>query len=182
MASSALTTEEVTRVLAYAGLVLLGFELIKTLLVKPIKAFYAHTTFGAGMPFKSYAEDVKSRHKDEFEACLLYLRDFMEAIDAADMEAIQAFRQHRNDLAHDLASRLNTLRVEDCAPMVERARRALFKLSNYCTYIEIGADPEFREKGIDWGAVVGGEYLLFAEVCQRVRILQNGTSPPSRGV
>jgi len=65
--------------------------------------------------------------------------------------------------------------------MVERARRALFKLSNYCTYIEIGADPEFREKGIDWGTVVGGEYLLFAEVCQRVRILQNGTSPPSRG-
>jgi len=38
------------------------------------------------MPFKSYAADVKARHKDEFEACLLYLRDFMQAIDAQDMD------------------------------------------------------------------------------------------------
>src|SRR5258706_3692023 len=98
-----MTEEEVTRALAYAGLILVAFELVKTLIVNPIKIFYLNTTFGEGMPFKSYQEDVLSRHQNEFEACLLYLRDFMEAIDAEDVSAIQALRKHSNDLAHDLA-------------------------------------------------------------------------------
>jgi hypothetical protein len=175
MSASALTKDELTRVLAYAGLVLLSFELIKTLIVKPIKAFYANITFGPDMPFKSYAEDVKARHKDEFEACLLYLRDFMQAIGANDMDAIQAFRKHRNVLAHDLPRHLNTLSVDDCAPLLEGARSALFKLSNYRVYMEIGADPQFKDKGIDWNTVVGSEYILFAEVCEKIKILQPPT-------
>jgi hypothetical protein len=72
--------QDLSDALAYAGLVLLAFELLKSMIVKPIKVFYAHTTFSGG-PFVSYEHDVMSRHKSEFEACLLYLRDFMEAID-----------------------------------------------------------------------------------------------------
>ncbi|MFL6605744.1 MAG: hypothetical protein ACJ8R9_31080 [Steroidobacteraceae bacterium] len=176
MPVSELTEAQLTRVLAYAGLVLLGFELVKALIVKPIRAFYAHTTFGAGLPFKSYAEDVKSRHRDEFEACLLYLRDFMQAVDAADMAAIQALRQHRNVLAHDLATHLKSLNVDDYAPLLERADKALFKLSNYRVYIEIGSDPEFKNKGIDWNTVVGTEYVLFAQVRNKVRLLQGASA------
>ncbi len=86
-----LTEEELTRALAYVGLVLVAFELVKRLIVNPIKAFYCDVTFGNGMPFKSYEEDVLSRHKNEFEACLLYLSDFMEAIDS-DLQAIQRLR------------------------------------------------------------------------------------------
>lgn len=177
MPASGLTEAQLTRVLAYAGFVLLGFELVKALIVTPIKGFYAHTKFGAGLPFKSYAEDVKSLHRDEFEACLLYLRDFMQAIDAADMDAIQALRQHRNVLAHDLANQLNVLNVDDCAPLLERADKALFKLSNYRVYMEIGADPEFKDKGIDWDTVVGTEYLLFTQVRDKVRLLLGRPAP-----
>jgi len=71
-----LTEEELTRSLAYAGFILMAFELVKSLIVNPIKVFYLDTTFGDSMPFKTYKEDVLSRHKNEFEACLLYLRDF----------------------------------------------------------------------------------------------------------
>jgi len=177
MPASGLTEAQLTRVLAYAGFVLLGFELVKALIVKPIKALYVHTTFGAGLPFKSYAENVRSRHRDEFEACLLYLRDFMQAIDAADMDAIQALRRHRNLLAHDLANQLKALNVDDCAPLLERADKALFKLSNYRAYMEIGADPEFKEKGVDWNTIVGTEYLLFTQVRDKVRLLLEMPSP-----
>lgn len=45
------TNEDLMDFLTYAGLVLVAFELIKSLIVKPIKAFYAHTTFGPGMTF-----------------------------------------------------------------------------------------------------------------------------------
>jgi len=166
-----LSTEEVREALAYAGLVLVAFELVKSMIVKPIKFFYADVTFGEGMPFKSYDEDVLPRHRNEFEACLLYLRDFMEAINSEDLMTVQALRKHRNDLAHDLVARLPDLRLQDYQPLLENVDRTLFKLSNYRTRMEIAADPEFQGRGIDWDSVKGHEYLLFEEIVKKVRLL-----------
>jgi hypothetical protein len=45
-----LSPEELTRRLTYAGLVLVGFEILKGMIVGPIKAFYANTTFGSAFP------------------------------------------------------------------------------------------------------------------------------------
>ena len=126
-----LSTEELREALTYAGFVLLAFELVKSMIVKPIKFFYADTTFGEGLPFKSYKADVLSRHRNEFEACLLYLRDFMKAINSEDVMTIQALRKHRNGLAHDLVDRLPGLCPEEYEPLLENVGRTLFKLSNY---------------------------------------------------
>lgn len=167
-----LTEEQLTRSLAYAGLILLLYELVKSLIVKPIQSFYSNVTFRDDMFFKSYDEDVRFRHQNEFEACLLYLRDFMEALDSDDLLAIQGLRKHRNDLVHDLVNRLHNLYIKDYAPILERADRVLFKLSNYRTRMEIGAEPELQNKGIDWETVRGHEYLIFEEVLKKVRILQ----------
>jgi hypothetical protein len=166
-----LPSEALARGLAYAGFVLVGYELVKDMIVGPIKLFYRDTTFGQGMPFKTYDEDVRARHKNEFEACLLYLRDFMEAVDDADFDAIQELRNHRNDLAHDLVRRLPILRVGEHQSLWERVDRTIFKLSNYRTRMEIGADPEFQALGIDWETVTGGEYLLFQKVVESVKLL-----------
>ena len=106
-----LRPDVLARRLAYAGYVLVAYELVKSMIVSPIKAFYADTTFGQGMPFKSYDDDVRARHKNEFEACLLYLRDFMEALDADDVKTIQDLREHRNNVAHNLARKLPDLRL-----------------------------------------------------------------------
>jgi hypothetical protein len=129
-------------------------------------------TFGEGMPFKSYEEDILSRHKNQFEACLLYLRDFMEAIDSDDLLAIQALRKHRNDLAHDLVNKLHKLDIEYHLPLLEKTKKVLFKLSNYRTYMEIGSDSEFQNKEINWDTIKGPEYELFEEVLKKVKILQ----------
>ena len=170
-----LTEEEMTRSLAYAGFILVAFELVKSLIVEPIKMFYSNVTFGEGGPFKSYENDVLVRHKNEFEACLLYLRDFMEAIDSDDMLAIQGLRSHRNDLAHNFVNKLHDLKIESYAPLLEKANKALFKLSNYRTYIEIGSDPEFQNKGIDWETLKGHEYIILEEILNKVKILQAET-------
>ena len=162
--------EELTQALTYAGFILVAFELVKSLIVNPIKAFYWNTTFAEGMIFSSYEEDVLSRHRNQFEACLLYLRDFMEAIDSEDVLTIQSLRKHRNDLAHDLPNMLDNLDVEHYLPLLEKTNKALFKLSNYRVYMEIGADPEFQDKGIDWSTVKGGEYMLFEEVLNKIKI------------
>lgn len=169
-----LSEDDLTKSLAYAGFVLLAYELVKSLIVDPIKLFYRDTTFSSG-PFASYELDVKPRHKNEFEACLLYLRDFMQAIDSDDFLAIQGLRKHRNDLAHDLPEELKSMDVDSYAPLLEKTDKALFKLSNYRTYMEIGYDPEFREKGIDWDTIYGMEYMIYKEVVEKVKILQRST-------
>jgi hypothetical protein len=164
-----LPPDVLARRLTYAGFVLLAYELVKSMIVVPIKAFYADTTFGHGMPFKTYDEDVRARHKNEFEACLLYLRDLMEAIDADDVSTIQALREHRNDLAHDLARKLPSLDLSEYSALWDKVDRTIFKLSNHRAYVEIGAYPEFR--GIDWETAKGGEYLLFERVVESMKLL-----------
>jgi hypothetical protein len=166
------TETELTDVLAYAGLVLVAFELVKSLVVKPIKNFYAGITFAPGMSFVSYEQDVLARHKNEFEACLLYLRDLMHAIDSDDLHAIQGLRKHRNDLAHDLPSRLESLKVEDYAQLLKASDKALFKLSNHNAYIEIGSDPKVKALNIDWDTAQGHEYTLFKTLLDRVQRLK----------
>lgn len=165
-----LSPEELTRRLTYAGLVLVAFEILKGMIVGPIKSFYANVTFGTGTPFKSYEEDVKGRARDEFEACLLYLRDFMKALNADDVDTIQDLRRHRNELAHDFTRMLPTLELEQYRPLWHRVDQTLFDLSRYRTYMEIGADPEFKD--IDWenDTVKGDEYFLFEHIINKVKL------------
>ena len=156
--------------LAYVGLVLIAFELTKSMIVGPIKVFYRNVTFGPGMTFKSYEDDVKWRHKDQFEACLLYLRDFMDAIDDFDIIAIQSLRKHRNDLAHQLVDVLPRLDFTDHAALFAQVEATIFKLSNYRAYIEIGADPEFQKLKPDWKNLKGHEYLIFEDVMKKLKM------------
>jgi hypothetical protein len=160
--------DRIARTLTYAGFVLIGYELVKGMIVGPVKAFYRDVTFGPGMPFKSYEEDVRFRHSNEFEACLLYLKDFMAAIDSKDVITIQALRKHRNDLAHGLIDRLS-LEIGEYEPLFEEVKQTLFKLSNYRAYMEDGANPAFR--GVDWEQVRGHEYVLFEQILASVKLL-----------
>ena len=93
----------------------------------------------------------------------------MEAIDDRDFTTIQELRKHRNDLAHNLANRLEDLEIENYHTLFEDVRRTLFRLSNYRAYIEIGSDPEF--KGINWETVKGHEYLLYEKIIQEMEKL-----------
>ena len=47
---------QINRILSYAGFVLVSYELIKGMIVRPIQVFYKDTTFGEKMPFKSYGK------------------------------------------------------------------------------------------------------------------------------
>jgi len=164
-----LSSEEITQRLTYIGFVLIAFELVKSLIVSPIKSFYEDTIFDENSFFHSYEKDVLARHKNEFEACLLYLRDFMKAIDNDDFITIQKLRKHRNYLAHNISNELQNLNVVIYLSLLEKVDKALFKLSNHNTFIEIGADPKFPD--IDWKTLKGHEYLLFEEIHNKIKAL-----------
>jgi len=106
---SDLTDTEVEELLIYSGFVFVAFELVKSLVVNPTKLFYKDSTFGHGLPFTNYEFDVLLRHKNPFEASLLYLRSFMGTIDSEDLITIQKLRKHRNDLAHNLPNMLASI-------------------------------------------------------------------------
>ena len=154
-----LAADQLNQRLTCAGIILLAYELVKSMIVGPIKLFYLDSAFSETAPFKSYEHDVASRHRNELEACLLYLRDFMEVIDSSDVLTIQSLRKHRNELAHDLVNRLPSLQVDEYQSLLTNVDRTPFKLSRYRAYMEISADPEFA--GIDWATAKVHEYALF---------------------
>lgn len=96
----------------------------------------------------------------------------MEAIDSEDVITIQSLRKHRNDLAHELPDMLNNFDINDYLPLLEKTDKALFKLSNYRAYMELGSDPEFQNKGINWDTLKGHEYLIFQRVLEEINELR----------
>ena len=55
-----LSSEEITQRLTYVGFVLVAFELVKSLIIAPIKFFYKDTTFTGSSLFHTYEQDVLS--------------------------------------------------------------------------------------------------------------------------
>lgn len=157
-----LSPGELNRNLIYAGLFLAAFELIKELVTRPVKGLYAYTytSSGTAIPCHDYEQDVLARHKNEFEASLLYLRDYLEAISSEDFMAIQVLRKHRNDIAHNLPRMLPVMDPAENERLLSRARESLFRLSNFWIKIDIGSDPEFTSQDVDWEQVVGEDFIF----------------------
>jgi hypothetical protein len=164
-----LSDSELSRNLAYSGLLLIAHELIKNLVIDPVKAFYRNTTFAKGMPFTTYEKDVLSRHTNKFDATLLYLRDHFEAISDDDVKAISLVGEGRQSLAHELSEELINLDPAKDEAILGSARDALFRLSNFWAYIAIGADPEFASLEIDWSTAHGRDLTLLDTLIERTR-------------
>ena len=160
--------EDVRHNLTHAGLILLAFELVKKLVIVRVKNFYANTVFGDGLPFKTYKDDVLARHKDVFEASLLYLRDHFEALRVDEMDAIQELRQYRNRIAHELPQLIPDMVPAQNELMLAKARACLFRLSNFWVYIDIGADPAFKNRGIDWDTIAGTDLMLLDQIIEQL--------------
>ncbi len=169
-----LSSGELTRNLVHAGLILVAFELVRKLVTNRVKSFYEGVTFGEGLPFKTYEQDVLSRHKNVFEASLMYLKDHFEAIKADDLNAIQALREYRNRIAHDLPSMLPGMHQIKSENMLSKAREALFKLSNFWVYIDVGADPEVKALNIDWESAAGEDFILLDQIIQKTHLDRTG--------
>jgi hypothetical protein len=153
-----LSPSELNRNLVHAGLFLVAFELVRERVVNRVKRLYRGVTFGEGMPFKSYENDVLARDNNVFEASLLYLRDYVEAINSEDLNAIQALREYRNRIAHELPHLLPNMNPAANEALLSRAREALFRLSNFWVYVEIGSDPE---------AIAGEDLMLLDQIIER---------------
>ena len=160
---------------AVAGAATLAQVLLQALVVDSVKPFYDRTTFSAAestehMTFQSFEADVLWRHKSEFDACLLYLRDFMNVIDKNDVQSVQDFGVLYVESNQNLRNNISALNFDSLKKALIRMDRAIFKLSNHRLYVEIGSDPDF--KGIDWSTQKGSEYVLFEGAINAIHLLE----------
>jgi len=171
VASSGSGRGSIADALMHAGLVLVAHELVKSMIVNPIKVFYERVVFRGNGPFRTYEHDVLSRDAREYRACLLYLRDFMCVLDDDDLQCVEDLRSHRHLVAHELPRLVSGFCNDGYLVLIERVDATLFKLSNHRAYMELGADPV--SEGWDWPRVWGNEYILFTEVLSQVRSMRH---------
>ena len=73
-------------------------------------------------------------------------------------------------LAHELPSHLLKSDFGTNQDLLGAAHKAIFKISNYQAYLDIGSDPAF--KGIDWSTAKGHEYIILETIIQKAKLLQ----------
>jgi len=129
--------------LIVAGLYLVGYELLRGVVVDRPRGFLS----GAGIdgaPDERHADQVLALYpKDLFHAsCLWFLKQ--GAINDADLAEIQAIRDHRNALAHELPSFIADADRELEASRLERIRSLVAKIDLWWVReIEIPVNPDF---------------------------------------
>jgi hypothetical protein len=134
--------------LIVAGLYLVGYELLKGTVIDRLRGFYS----GAGIdgaPDERHAEKVVALcPKDLFRAsCLWFLEQ--GAINDADVAEIEAIRDHRNALAHELPSFIADADRQLEASRLERIRSLVAKIDLWWVReIEIPLNPDFDGRDI----------------------------------
>ncbi len=160
--------EALREVLIDAGLFLVAYELIRSLVVRPVELFYADTTFGEGMAFKTFEDDVSSRAKHKFDACLLWLRDLMKGISDDQYHAIHRVREYRDELTHGIHEKLAEYDFAKATALPLDAKDALFALDNFWVLMEISADPEFSHIE-NWDEIYSNPYSMLKTLLTNVR-------------
>lgn len=132
----------VRRALTECGLFLAAWEMLRLSIVTKLRNFYSWSyQNGQFIPGPEYHREVVSRRKHIIDASLSWLLD-SGALDPEDLDVVQAVRQHRNDIAHDLPTyALSWGKKVDQSLLVE-ARRLVHKVDNFWARAEWEGDPE----------------------------------------
>lgn len=155
-----LEPEQVKRSLTRVGLFVVGYELLKNQIVDAARGFFIIGFDEHGLTTDpAYETNVRSRHKKEFEACLLWLVH-MEALTEAQAERVRAIRDHRNELAHELPRYVTNPGTEVDFDLLREMRDIIAHLGRYWGSREVSIDPQCDGTNVDAASIVSGTTLL----------------------
>jgi hypothetical protein len=134
--------------LIVAGLYLVAYELLRGVVVDHLRGFFS----GAGIdgaPDGRHADRVLALYpKDVFQASCLWFRN-QGAITDEDLAEIQAIRDHRNALSHELPSFIADADRQLEASRLERIRFLIARINLWWVReIEIPVNPDFDGRHI----------------------------------
>ncbi|KPV54443.1 hypothetical protein SE17_03730 [Kouleothrix aurantiaca] len=161
-----LTPDTLKRNLIVASLYLSAYEILKGAVIDQPKSFFTDFTSEGFEPGKKYKDEVRSLHKDEFQAsCLWHLRN--DIITQAEFDEIQVLRRHRNEIAHELASFLIDIDKEVNIHYLRAILRLLTKIDRWWIMsFELPINPDCDEVEVNEEDVKSGRMVLLDVIIQ----------------
>jgi hypothetical protein len=160
-----LQPSRVRSTLAFAGLFQLTHEMLKSMVLEDVKAFYGYTTLGGDVRWFPeggdvlYQREVLALHPNKFTASLLWLQQ-MNALTADQAVRLDDIYDHRHDLTHELAKYLVDPNLEPDFDLFIEALKTLRALSQFWNEVEAGYGTFEDFPDLDLDEVKNGRMLL----------------------
>lgn len=158
---SKLTTPQTLQTnLLLASLYLAAYEILKSTLIQRPQGFFARDYKDGNPIFDEEYEAVKKLSKSLLKASCLWLKD-LGAMTDQDMDKIDEFREHRNQLAHDLLPFLGNVDREINLQFLIEIRELLLKVDTWWVKeIEVPCNPDFDGVDVTEADIKPGSILL----------------------
>lgn len=144
-----------------ASIFLAAFELLKSAIVGRIRSFFGDKfRNGEWIASDEYKRECLDLDKSPLRASLMWLKK-MAAIDDADIVEVNAIREHRNDLAHDLMKYLGTADAEVDIRLLGRIHALVIKVERWWfREVWMTTDPIFDGQVIEEKDMPSGNAML----------------------
>lgn len=162
-----LAPEAMREALVRAGALLTGYELMKDSILRRPKEFLADAWKSDGSPEASatYLSDVRALDRNEFLACVKWLQG-LDAFTAEHVASIERIREHRGDVAHELARLLIDPDAEVRVDLLLELRECMVALDRFWGEIEIGINSDLDGRDVKPEDVKSGSRLLISYLLQ----------------
>ena len=137
--SEALKRPRVRDVLQRAAFFITAYEVTKTYVVTAVESFFR---LGDKLGPR-YQTDVLARHRSVYRSSLLWIAD-MGGLTAAQVERMEAVREHRNVCAHNLARVIVGEIADVDATLLDDLRSVFRSIELFFNQIEIDTNPGFE--------------------------------------
>ncbi|HLN27187.1 MAG TPA: hypothetical protein VK395_05545 [Gemmataceae bacterium] len=132
-----------------ASIFLVAYEILRTSVIERIRGFLTHEFDSNGSIISDkYKKDVLSLAKSPLRASLLWLKG-MSVLDDSDIRSVDAIREHRNELAHDLPKFVATVDAEINTELLASIYDLVAKIDRWwIREVDLPCDPEFDGREI----------------------------------
>jgi hypothetical protein len=159
-----LLPENMTTTLVRASTLLTGWEFIRSDIVERVRGFFVDGWGDGEVPSPRYQQHVASRVvKDSvsiFDASVEWLVE-LEALTRDDVELLRRVREHRNEVAHELAKFLVDPSADVSIELLFEVRDVLQRLGQFWGRIVVDTNEEFDGQEVAPEDIRSGTSLLF---------------------
>lgn len=143
-----------------ASIFLTAYEMLRASVIDRIRDFFTHGFDESGWVISDeYKTKVLALDKSPLRASLLWLKG-MSAIDDADMANVDAVREHRNELAHDLPKFLGTVDAEINLRLLGTLYDLVTKIDRWWVReVELTIDPDRDGREVADEDIISGTML-----------------------
>ena len=158
-----------------ASIFLAAYETLRASIIDRIQDFFTTGFDESGWIIsEDYKNKVLSLDKSPLRASLLWLKE-MSVISDADIELVQAIREHRNELAHDLPKLIATADADININLLDSIYDLITKIDRWwIREVDLPTDPDFYGREVPDNDILSGN-MLFLQIMIRTATDENAS-------